>query len=66
MRSISLEYGLGEGTLKYWLKDYYKDKPEEKAADSAYSKLQRENEELKKELDFLKKAASYFASLPKK
>lgn len=67
IKSITTEYGLGSGTLQYWMDDYYKKaQPGTKERDSNNLELIKEVEELKKEIEFLKKAASYFASSPKR
>lgn len=66
-RSLTQEYNLGKGTLKYWLNQYQKEckvnplKQEEADNFALTQRLRKENEELKKEIDFLKKAAAFFA-----
>lgn len=64
INSINLEYGLSNGTLHSWMKKYKEDpKNNIKIHESeALLKLKKENADLKKELDFVKKAASYFAN----
>ncbi len=67
IKSLTQEYHLGNGTLNYWLKEYRKEcqnSPSVKHESDEYSeklRLIRENEELRKENDFLKKAAAFFA-----
>ncbi|MGL5915668.1 MAG: transposase [Culicoidibacterales bacterium] len=67
IKSISDEYGLGTGTLKYWMDEYEKTMDptaKEKAMES--KELRKRIDELEKENAFLKKAASYFASSQKR
>lgn len=59
VKSISEEYGLGVGTLKNWMDNYAKNPHTGDETD--ISILIKENAELRKELDFLKKATFYFA-----
>ncbi len=67
IKSLTQEYHLGNCTLNYWLKEYRKEcqnNPSVKHESDEYSeklRLIRENEELRKENDFLKKAAAFFA-----
>ncbi|HFU3950291.1 TPA: transposase, partial [Streptococcus suis] len=62
-KSLTEEYNLGQGTLTYWLQQYRKEcdnsptKREESDSYEVAKKLRKEIEELKKENDFLKKAA---------
>lgn len=64
VNSINLEYGLSNGTLHSWMKKYKEDPNNiSKVAESEeLLTLKKENADLKKELDFVKKAASYFAN----
>ena len=67
IESITKEYGLGKGTLKYWLDQYNKEAtPQKKIEDAEHKRLLKVIAEQEKELTFLKEAASYFASHPKK
>lgn len=65
--SLEKEFNIGRGTVYHWIKSYNKEcrtnatKAQEKANFEGYLKLKRENEELKKENLFLKKAAAFFA-----
>jgi len=62
MKSLSEEYNLGKGTLRYWLKNSRKecDKHKDVASDEL-ERLRKQNTELRKENQFLKKAAAFFA-----
>ena len=66
-KSLTEEYNLGQGTLTYWLQQYRKEcdnSPTKREKSDSYEvakKLRKEIEELKKENDFLKKAAAFFA-----
>jgi transposase len=66
-KSLTEEYNLGQGTISYWLKQYRKEcetNNELKSTDESYAETRRlraEIAELKKENDFLKKAAAFFA-----
>lgn len=66
-KSLTEEYNLGQSTLSYWLKQYRKEcetNDELKHTDKSYAEAKRlraEIAELKKENDFLKKAAAFFA-----
>lgn len=66
-KSLNEEYNLGQGTLTYWLQQYRKEcennpaKQEESDSYAEARRLRKEIEELKKENDFLKKAAAFFA-----
>lgn len=67
IKSITDEYGLGAGTLKYWMNEYEKSTDTNVKETTASNKeLLKQLEELKKENEFLKKAASYFASSQKR
>jgi len=67
MKSVNQEYHLGEGSLRKWINDYSEEcelNPElktEKEQMSEILKLRKELAEAKKENDFLKKAAAFFA-----
>ncbi len=66
-KSLNEEYNLGAGTLSNWLKQYREEcktdpkLKEEYDAYKTHQALLRENAELRKENDFLKKAAAFFA-----
>ena len=66
-KSLEEEYGLGRGTVKYWIKSYREEcnknpeKESENKANQEYLELKRKNEELEKENEFLKKAVAFFA-----
>jgi len=66
-QSLADEYGVSKNTIDYWLKQYRKeceDNSEKKAQADSYAenkRLKQENLELKKEIEFLKKAAAFFA-----
>ena len=66
-KSLTAEYNLGSGTLTYWIKQYRKecatDKAKQEEADqfAENKRLRKELAELRKEIDFLKKAAAFFA-----
>ncbi|HHL0974104.1 TPA: transposase [Bacillus cereus] len=61
--SVKNEFGLGNGTLNDWIKQYKSRLtfPEKTEMEELRS-LKREIQELKKENEFLKKAATFFAS----
>ena len=67
IRSLTNEYNLGEGTIKYWLKQHRKEcltnltLQEETKAMEENLRLRKEMSELRKENEFLKKAAAFFA-----
>ena len=67
MKSVNQEYNLGEGSLRKWIRDYSEEcetNPElnnEKYQMAEILKLRKELAEAKKENDFLKKAAAFFA-----
>jgi transposase len=66
VKSINAEYGLGIGTLKNWMTEYYENAPKSTIKEDAQlAELKKELAEMKKENDFLKKATSYFASQQK-
>lgn len=66
-KSLTDQYKLGRGTLTYWVKKYREEcenNPTKQNESNSYEetkRLRREIEELKKENDFLKKAAAFFA-----
>lgn len=65
--SLNEEYHLGKGTLRSWIKQYREEcqnNPEmqpEADAMAEIKKLKKELAEAKKENEFLKKAAAFFA-----
>lgn len=67
IKSLTEEYRLGSGTLKYWLDKHRgecKINPEVQKLDQEYSEineLRKKLAELEKENRFLKKAAAFFA-----
>ncbi len=67
VNSLTAEYHLGKGTLSYWVKEYRKEcqeNPTTKEQAESFERVQRmekELAELKKENEFLKKAAAFFA-----
>ena len=67
VKSLTDEYNLGSGTLRYWLEKHReecKTNPELQNETEALIEIQRLRKELaeaKKENDFLKKAAAFFA-----
>lgn len=66
-KSLTDEYHLGQGTITYWLQQRRKEcqtNPEGKEKTDSYleiRRLQKELAEARKENDFLKKAAAFFA-----
>lgn len=66
-KSLTEEYQLGQGTITYWLQQRRKEcqtNPAIQAETSSYEEIRRLRKELaeaKKENDFLKKAAAFFA-----
>lgn len=66
-KSLNLEYGLGEGTIKNWLNKYREEcktnplKQKEYDESKEILKLKKQIMELEKENSFLKKAAAFFA-----
>lgn len=66
-KSLTDEYHLGQGTITYWLQQRRKEcltNPEVKEETDSFQeirRLQKELAEAKKENDFLKKAAAFFA-----
>ena len=62
MKSLTEGYSLGKGTLRYWLKNTRKECVETKDFTTIeLERLRRQNVELVKENQFLKKAAPFFA-----
>lgn len=67
VKSLTEEYNLGRGTITYWLKQYREEcennKSTKEQSDSYAEtlRLRKEIAELKKENEFLKKAAAFFA-----
>ena len=67
MRSLAVEFGYSENVVRRIIDNYKKraEKEEQQAQQLAaleeMRRLKAENEELKKEVDFLKKAAAFFA-----
>ena len=65
--SLTKEYGLGQGTISYWLKQHRKEcqfNPQLQEQTDAFEenkRLRRELAEKEKEIAFLKKAAAFFA-----
>jgi transposase len=65
--SITKEYHLGKGTLRYWLRQRRKEcqlNPVIKEENKTYEEMNRLHKELtevRKENEFLKKAAAFFA-----
>lgn len=64
--SVAREYGIGAETLRLWVKNHRKAQSEAAPASAAreneeVARLRKENQELKAERDFLKKAAAFFA-----
>ena len=66
-KSLTEEYHLGQGTITYWLQQRRKEcqtNPAMKEETSTFEEIRRLRKELaeaKKENDFLKKAAAFFA-----
>lgn len=67
LKSLTEEYNLGSGTLRYWIEKYREEcqgNIELKQESNIYEenkKLRKQLEELEKENRFLKKAAAFFA-----
>jgi transposase len=62
LKSLTEEYHLGKGTLRYWLKHTRKECDEPTGESHVeLQRLRKQNAELRKENDFLKKAAAFFA-----
>ncbi len=66
---VAKELGLAPNTLSRWMRQFRDEKAEsfpgtgkQTTQAALISRLRRENERLRKERDFLKKTASYFAS----
>ena len=72
IKTVATEYGVGTETLRSWLKKYKEAhggaeaEPDLNVSERARLKeLERENQELKAEAAFLKKAAAYFSREPR-
>lgn len=71
IKTVATEYSVGAETLRNWLKKYKVEhgsgtEPELNVSERArLRELERENQELKAEAAFLKKAAAYFAREPR-
>jgi transposase len=72
IQSVAASHGIGDETLRSWLKKYREEhKPaatEDPVAGSERARLkelERENQELRAETAFLKKAVAYFAREPR-
>lgn len=67
IESLTKEFHLGKGTLKYWLRQRSKEcqiNESIKQENDSYAEIRRlrkELEESRKEIEFLKKAAAFFA-----
>ena len=67
MKSITTEYSISKETLRRWCNDFKEECQTSPNTKNEYDnmkemlKLKRENEELRKENLFLKKAAAFFA-----
>jgi transposase len=66
---VAKELGIAANTLSRWMRQYRSEQDEafpgkgrQNAKDTLIRRLRRENERLRKERDFLKKTASYFAA----
>jgi transposase len=66
-KSLTEEFGLGQGTLTYWLQQYREGcktnliTQEELAQNEEIRRLKKQLEASQKEVNFLKKAAAFFA-----
>ena len=58
---ISEELGISQSVLSRWVREHHRAQEESVDSDEL-TRLRRENERLKQECAFLKKAAGYFAS----
>lgn len=65
---VSRELGIGAGMLGQWKQDFLADREEAfrgkgrlKVADEELRRLERENRQLRMEVEFLKQTAAYFA-----
>ena len=71
MKSISTEYGIAKSSISKWCSEFSQECQEKKKADPTQTseidlmkenlRLKRELEEKNKEINFLKKAAAFFA-----
>jgi len=66
---VARELGISPNTLSRWMRQYRDDKAEafpgkgsQTSQAALIARLRRENERLRKERDFLKKTAAYFAA----
>lgn len=62
--SVNKEYGLGEGTVRSWIRQFEEEcekNPETKDIYEENRRLRKKLEEAEKEVRFLKKAAAFFA-----
>ena len=69
---VARRLGVGASLLSGWIitaktegSDAFRGKGKPKLQDADIKRLQKENQELKQEIEFLKKSAVYFASLKK-
>lgn len=72
IRSVADAYGIGAETLRNWVKKYKAAHGEDEAQAplsgserARLAELERENQQLRAEAAFLKKAAAYFAREPR-
>lgn len=66
---VAADLGINDGTLGNWVNAYRREHPTEEkpltpAERAKMADLEAENRELRMELEFLKKAAAYFAQKP--
>lgn len=62
IKEVQDTFNLGQGTLNNWIKNYSGTVSQsEKKSNDEHQRLLKEVKELKKENDFLKKAAAFFA-----
>ena len=66
---VAKELGIAANTVSRWVRQYRREKTEafpgrgsQTSQNALISRLRRENERLRKERDFLKKTAAYFAA----
>lgn len=63
IKSVNEEFGIGNGSLSAWIKDYKERQPQEQLeTDEKLREAYRKISELEKENEFLKKASAFFAS----
>lgn len=72
IKEVATAYGVGAETLRNWLKKYKEANGQAEAEEeltvserARLKELERENQELRAETAFLKKAAAYFAREPR-